>query len=259
MDGPGTWRAGALTADRCGCRGPQRRAKLDFPHFARSGSHSLWWDLSVRRDYAGVGPVMGHRKNPPASMRGSDTRDESRRIDPRRRQRSSVVKPRTGSSGRWRVAHAALAVRFANMQCSSRRQCGEPQRAAEAACRFSNRECTWPQRLSAGLPTVSAMKSSRIPERPPPARWVGTRAPPHDKIAETRAKLGFPQFGRAVGRGRGGRSSWHGLPGSPRQFIAEKMRRTAESRGGRVPSPQPAAWDAHSLRGSQRPSASSPR
>ncbi len=166
MDGPGTWRAGALTADRCGCRGPQRRAKLDFPHFARSGSHSLWWDLSVRRDYAGVGPVMGHRKNPPASMRGSDTRDESRRIDPRRRQRSSVVKPRTGSSGRWRVAHAALAVRFANMQCSSRRQCGEPQRAAEAACRFSNRECTWPQRLSAGLPTVSAMNPHGFPRGP---------------------------------------------------------------------------------------------
>ena len=40
--------------------------------------------------------------------------------------------------------------------------------------------------------------------------------------------------------GRGARLSWwHGLPGNPPLFIAEKMRRTAESRGGCVPSPQP--------------------
>ena len=53
-------------------------------------------------------------------------------------------------------------------------------------------------------------------------------------------QLGFPQFGRAVGHSRGAKSSrWHWLPGNPPDFIAEKMRRAAESRGGRVPSPQP--------------------
>ena len=54
------------------------------------------------------------------------------------------------------------------------------------------------------------------------------------------AQLGFPQFGRAVGHSRGTKASrWHWLPGNPPDFIAEKKRRAVESRGGRVPSPQP--------------------
>ncbi len=190
MDGPGTWRAGALTADRCGCRGPQRRAKLDFPHLVRSGGHSLWWDLSVRRDYAGVGPVMGHRKNPPASMRGSDAWDESKRIDPRRRQRSSVIEPRTGSSGRgrWRVAHVALAVRFANMvQAHQWRQCGVAE-SRRGRVPFQQPGMHMASAALSGSPHYLRDGPWRIAERPPPARWVGTRAPPHDKIAESRAK-----------------------------------------------------------------------
>jgi hypothetical protein len=51
---------------------------------------------------------------------------------------------------------------------------------------------------------------------------------------------GFPQCGRAVGHDSGAKSSrWRGLLGNSQDCIAEKMRRAAESRRGRVPSLQP--------------------
>ena len=106
--------------------------------------------------------VAGTSKNPPLSIRGLAACDNGIALI----VGHVHVRAPADRCRRKLVTHVVLTVRCANVARSSRRRCGGPLRAAEAACLPGGGDGTRPPRLSAVLRIFSAMTCGGLPGSP---------------------------------------------------------------------------------------------